>query len=65
MRNKPLWPAALVGTTLAAVVHGLYDFAALSLTLWVHIVPPIILLLIWAWRMHLIKWLQGGLKGPR
>lgn len=60
MRNKSLWPAALIGVSLAAVVHGLYDFAALSLTLWVHIAPPIILLLIWAWRMRTIKRLQGG-----
>ena len=58
MRNKPLWPAALLGLMLAAVAHGLYDFAALSLTRWVHIAPPIILLLIWAWRMHLIRRLQ-------
>jgi len=62
MNNKSLWPAALIGLALAAVVHGLYDFAALSLTLWVHIVPPIILLLIWAWRIRLIKRLQGGVR---
>ena len=62
MRNKPLWPAALMGVSLAAMVHGLYDFAALSLTMWVHIVPPIIMLLIWGWRMHLIKRLQAKLK---
>jgi RsiW-degrading membrane proteinase PrsW (M82 family) len=60
MRKKPLWPAALMGVALAAVVHGLYDFAALSLTPWVHIAPPIIMLLVWAWRMYLIKKLQGG-----
>jgi len=65
MRNKPLWPAALIGVALAAVVHGLYDFAVLSLTMWVHIAPPIILLLIWAWRMHLLKRLQNKYLGSR
>jgi len=65
MNNKPLWPAALGGVALAAVVHGLYDFAALSLTLWVHIVPPIILLLIWAWRMHLLQRLQQAFHNEK
>ncbi len=63
MRDKPRWPAALMGVALAAVVHGLYDFAALSLTRWVYIAPPIIILIIWVWRMHLIKRLQERLKG--
>lgn len=62
IRNKQLWPAALIGVASAAMVHGLYDFATLSLTVWVSIAPPIIILCIWVWRMRLIKRLQERTK---
>lgn len=58
MRNRPLLPAAFSGLALAAAAHGIYDFAAIGLSAWVHIVPPVIILSIWIWRMHLIRHLN-------
>jgi RsiW-degrading membrane proteinase PrsW (M82 family) len=59
IEGRPLLPAALAGLALAALLHGLYDFVAIGLALWVHIVPPAIILAIWIWRMRLIRRLQA------
>ena len=58
LRGQPVLPAALRGLGLAALLHGSYDFFAIGLTPWVHVVPPAIILVIWIWRMRLIRALQ-------
>jgi len=55
MSGKPLLPAAFVGLVIAAAAHGLYDFAAILGGDWVALLPPLIVLVIWMWRMVLIK----------
>ena len=55
MSGKPLLPAAFVGLVIAAAAHGLYDFAAIWGGDWVALLPPLIVLVIWMWRMVLIK----------
>lgn len=59
MAGGALLPAALGGLALAALAHGLYDFAALGLGRWVHIAPPAVILTLWIWRLHLIRRLQA------
>lgn len=47
--------AAALGLALAALLHGLFDFVTLGLSHWVRIVPPLLILAIWLWRMHRIE----------
>jgi RsiW-degrading membrane proteinase PrsW (M82 family) len=63
MQGRPLLPAAVTGLAIAALVHGIYDFVTIGLTLWVHFVPPLIILTVWLWRMHLIRRLQRQAGG--
>lgn len=58
MHKRPLLPAAVSGLALAAVAHGIYDFVAIGLPEWAHIIPPLIILSIWIWRMRLIRHLN-------
>ncbi len=37
------------------ILHGIYDFFSIGLSLWAHVVPPAIILAIWLWRMHSTK----------
>lgn len=53
-RKRPLLPAALVGLSISAVAHGLYDFLLLAAPPIVRPVPALIILAIWIWRMRLI-----------
>jgi RsiW-degrading membrane proteinase PrsW (M82 family) len=55
LQGRPLLPAALQGLGLAALLHGIYDFFAIGLSAWVHVMPPLIILGIWIWRMRLIR----------
>jgi RsiW-degrading membrane proteinase PrsW (M82 family) len=59
MSGRPLFPAAVGGLALAAVAHGLYDFAAIWGSDWVSLLPPVIVFAIWVWRMGLIKRLDA------
>lgn len=47
--------AGLAGVAVAAVVHGLYDFFTIGLPDWAGITGPLVIGLIWAWRLHLIR----------
>lgn len=59
LHNYELWSTTLFGLALAILAHGLYDFGAiLNLSVWVHIVPPAIILIIWIWRLLLVEKLQ-------
>ncbi len=42
--------ATLVGLLASMVLHGIYDFFALWISVWTHIVPAGIVLIIWVWR---------------
>ena len=64
LEGRPMLPAALGGLGVAALLHGTYDFFAIGLTPWVHIVPPAIILLIWIWRMRLIRRLYTQRREP-
>lgn len=55
MSGKPLLRAAFVGLVIAAAAHGLYDFAAILGGDGVALLPLFIVLVIWMWRMVLIK----------
>ncbi len=63
MRRQPLLPAAVMGLAMAALVHGLYDFVAIGLSEWVRLAPPVIILIIWTWRMYLIRRLHQAHRG--
>ncbi|VUD66072.1 Protease PrsW [Thalassocella blandensis] len=40
---------------LASLLHGIYDFFALWISVWTHVVPASIILAIWLWRMNAIR----------
>jgi RsiW-degrading membrane proteinase PrsW (M82 family) len=55
IHNYSLWLTTVIGLALAFLAHGFYDFGAISLSEWIHIVPPAIILIIWLWRLLLIE----------
>lgn len=52
IRRSSATCAALV---FSALLHGIYDFFAIWISMWTQIVPPLIILLIWLWRMQAIR----------
>jgi RsiW-degrading membrane proteinase PrsW (M82 family) len=50
--------AAVLGLSVAALAHGLYDFLLLAAPPWVRPIPALIVLGIWIWRMRLVRRLQ-------
>jgi RsiW-degrading membrane proteinase PrsW (M82 family) len=57
--GQRVWPRALAGVALAALVHGLYDFVVIGLPDWMSIGVPVIILSVWVWRMRLIEGLRA------
>lgn len=37
------------------LLHGIYDFFSIGISVWTNIMPPLIILTIWAWRMCAIR----------
>ncbi len=54
-RGTSVVRAAALGLALAALVHGAFDFVTIGLPDWVGIGPPLLILAIWLWRLHLIE----------
>jgi RsiW-degrading membrane proteinase PrsW (M82 family) len=63
MAGRALLPAAVAGVALAAFVHGIYDFFALRADIWARILPPSIVLAMYAWRMVLLRRLKNERTG--
>jgi RsiW-degrading membrane proteinase PrsW (M82 family) len=61
--NHPLLPATVIGLILAALAHGLYNFVVIGFLHWIYIVSPLIILIIWLWRLYLIEKLHQPYKG--
>ncbi len=53
--GRSLFAAAALGLAAAALLHGAFDFVTIGLPEWVRIGPPLLILAIWLWRMHLIE----------
>lgn len=53
VRRQGLWPAAVKGVGLAALVHGLFDFLNLSPAL--RILSALLLLIAWLWRIRTVE----------
>jgi len=47
--------ATACGLCIASVSHGIYDYFSISISAWTHIVPPLIILSIWVWRIRMFK----------
>lgn len=56
------WITVTLGLFLAMFLHGLYDFYAFSVSIYGGIYPPLIVLMIWMWRMHTIRRHTDALK---
>ncbi len=56
--RRPLAGAIALGLGLAALLHGAFDFITIGVPQWVRIGPPLIILAIWLWRIHLIERIQ-------
>lgn len=57
--------AAATGLGIAAVLHGIYDFFVIGYSGWVTIAPPVIILVLWVWRLFLLRRLQLHLPDYR
>ena len=55
LRRQRLLPSALVWVAVAAFLHGIYDFIVLAAPLSALPVSALLILMIWAWRMVLIR----------
>jgi RsiW-degrading membrane proteinase PrsW (M82 family) len=53
--GRPLLRPMLIGLSLAALAHGLYDFVAVALHPYLRPVTAAIILVIWIWRLKLIR----------
>lgn len=62
IEGRSLWPAAGRALLLAAVLHGAYDFVAIGVTEWVRVVPPLIVLGLWWWRLRVFQHLHDRAK---
>ncbi len=56
VRRQRLWPAALKGVGLAALVHGAFDFLNLSHAL--RILSALLVLAVWIWRIRTVERLE-------
>jgi RsiW-degrading membrane proteinase PrsW (M82 family) len=57
-------PAALLGFAIAAVLHGLYDFAVLLQPLSALPGAALLIVSIWVWRLRLLRRLHNDASGP-
>ncbi len=55
LQQTPLLAATLLGLAVAALVHGVYDFAVIGLPAWGRPVSALLILVIWLWRMNIIR----------
>ena len=53
IEGKSLLKASLIGISIAALVHGLFDFLTISSTL--RIAASLIVLIIWIWRIRVME----------
>jgi len=53
MAGRPIWKAAAVGVSLAALVHGIYNFLTVSATL--RILSALLILGIWIWLIRFLE----------
>jgi RsiW-degrading membrane proteinase PrsW (M82 family) len=58
MRGGSIVRACVLGVALAALLHGLYDFLALSVSVWLRPAAALLILTIWIWRMRLFRSVQ-------
>lgn len=56
VRRQRLWPSALKGVGLAALVHGAFDFLNLSHAL--RILSALLVLAVWIWRIRTVERLE-------
>ncbi len=56
--KRPLLPVALASIGVAVLAHGLYDFFAIGQAPWFRIGAVSVILVVWLWRMRLIRKLQ-------
>ena len=42
----------ILALILSAFLHGVYDFFTIWISVWTHIIPAVIILAIWLWRMY-------------
>ncbi len=59
IRGQKLWPAALKGVGLAALLHGLFDFLTLSSPL-LRVLAALLLLGAWLWRIRTVERLAAA-----
>ena len=59
--GKPVWPAALAGLAIAALVHGVYDFLTVNPAL--RLGAALLILAVWIWRIRTISKLHAGAPG--
>jgi RsiW-degrading membrane proteinase PrsW (M82 family) len=55
MRGDSMVLACAAGLALSALLHGLYDFLALSVSPWIRPTAALLILVIWIWRMRLFR----------
>ena len=53
--GKPVLPAGLAALAVAAALHGIYDFLVIGFPAWAGIGAPLIIGVVWAWRLHLVR----------
>lgn len=53
IHGKSLFKASLIGLSIAALVHGVFDFLTISSTL--RIASSLIVLIIWIWRIRVME----------
>ncbi len=51
----PSWITITLGLMLAMFLHGIYDFYSFTISIYGGLYPPLIVLLIWIWRMYTIR----------
>lgn len=59
VRNKPVFPAALAGFAIAAILHGFYDFMVLLQPYSALPGAAVLILSVWIWRLLLMRRLHS------
>jgi len=55
LAGRPLLLVSLMAVTLAAILHGLYDFIVIALPLSALPLSALLILIVWIWRMIVIR----------
>ena len=63
--RMPSWLVILLGLLLAMFLHGIYDFYVFAVSVYGSLAAPLIVLMIWIWRMRTLRNHDKEMRGTQ